>query len=49
MFYNPALEMTKLLQINLIQQDIKMYDETCDQRIECRALNIPEELGQVSF
>jgi phospholipid-translocating ATPase len=42
-----TIEMAKLLQIYLIQQDLKMYDETCDRRVECRALNIPEELGQV--
>ena len=26
-----------------------MYDETCDRRVECRALNIPEELGQIQY
>jgi hypothetical protein len=25
-----------------------MFDEVCQKRVECRALNIPEELGQVS-
>jgi len=44
-----TLEMTKLLQIYLIQQDVKMYDETCNRRVECRALNIPEELGQIQY
>jgi hypothetical protein len=24
-----------------------MFDEVCQKRVECRALNIPEELGQV--
>ena len=43
-----TLEMTKLMQVYLIQQDLELYDEDCDKTIECRALNIPEELGQVS-
>ena len=42
-----TLEMTKLIQIYLVQQDLHLYDEDCDKTIECRALNIPEELGQV--
>jgi hypothetical protein len=29
-------------------QDPQMFDEACQKRVECRALNIPEELGQVS-
>ena len=44
-----TLEVTKLIQIYLIQQDMKLYDETSDKPIECRALNIPEEIGQVSL
>ena len=44
-----TIEMTKLLQVYLIHQDIQMYDETCDRRVECRALNIPEELGQIQY
>ena len=44
-----TIEMTKLLQIYLIHQDIKMYDENFNQRVECRALNIPEELGQIQY
>ena len=42
-----TLEMTKLMQVYLVQQDLHLYDEECDKTIECRALNIPEELGQV--
>lgn len=44
-----TIEMTKLLQIYLIHQDLKMYDESCDRRVECRALNISEELGQIQY
>ncbi len=44
-----TIEMAKLLQIYLIHQDVDMYDEMYDKNVECRALNIPEELGQVRF
>ena len=43
-----TIEMTKLCQIYLMHQDAKMWDESCSKGLECRALNIPEELGQVS-
>ena len=42
-----TIEMTKLCQIYLMHQDIRMWDESCGKGLECRALNIPEELGQV--
>jgi len=44
-----TIEMTKLLQIYLIHQDADMFDELCQKKVECRALNIPEELGQVQY
>ena len=30
-----------------MHEDIQLYDATYDKRVECKALNIPEELGQV--
>ena len=42
-----TIEMTKLLQVFLIHHDLGLYDEERQKRPECRALNIPEELGQV--
>ncbi len=42
-----TIEMAKLLQVFLIHQDLQMFDDECQKRVECRALNIPEELGQV--
>ena len=42
-----TIECTKLIHIYLIHQDIEMFDTTCQKSVECRALNIPEELGQV--
>uniref|UniRef100_A0A915AR10 Phospholipid-transporting ATPase n=1 Tax=Parascaris univalens TaxID=6257 RepID=A0A915AR10_PARUN len=44
-----SIEIIKLGQIYLISQDVNLYHESADKRIQCRALNIPEELGQVQF
>ncbi|XP_026744812.1 probable phospholipid-transporting ATPase VD [Trichoplusia ni] len=44
-----TIEMTKLLQVYHIHQDIEMYDPQTNTRTECRALNITEELGQISY
>ncbi|CAG9563357.1 unnamed protein product [Danaus chrysippus] len=44
-----TIEMTKLLQVYHIHQDVEMYDPVTNTRTECRALNITEELGQVSY
>jgi len=44
-----TVELTKLSQVYLIHNDPLLYDEVYDKRVECRALNIPEELGQVEF
>ena len=42
-----TIECTKLLQVYLMHEDIQLYDAIYDKRVECKALNIPEELGQV--
>lgn len=42
-----TLEMAKLMQVYHIHNDIDMYDPETNKQIECRALNISEELGQV--
>ncbi|VDK61494.1 unnamed protein product [Anisakis simplex] len=44
-----SIEIIKLGQIYLTSQDINLYYDAVDKRIECRALNIPEELGQVQY
>lgn len=44
-----TIEMTKLLQVYHIHNNSKLFDSETNKRIECRALNITEELGQVSF
>nr|CAD7407488.1 unnamed protein product [Timema cristinae] len=38
-----------ILQVYHIHNDVHLYDPDTNKRIECRALNIPEELGQVRF
>jgi len=42
-----TIELTKLMQIYHIQNDTELYDEETNKGIECRAMNIPEDLGQV--
>ncbi|XP_065220628.1 phospholipid-transporting ATPase VD isoform X2 [Planococcus citri] len=44
-----TIEMTKLLQVYHIHNNSKLYDTETNKRIECRALNITEELGQVQY
>ncbi|VDL74258.1 unnamed protein product [Nippostrongylus brasiliensis] len=44
-----SIEFIKLGQVWLISQDKNMYYEKVDKRLQCRALNIPEELGQVQY
>lgn len=40
-----SIEIVKLGQIWFMVQDKELYYEPIDKRIQCRALNIPEELG----
>jgi phospholipid-translocating ATPase len=42
-----TLEMAKLMQVYHIHNDVDMYDPETNKKIECRALNISEEVGQV--
>lgn len=44
-----SLEIIKLLQVYFINQDLHLYYEPTDKRVECRALNITEDLGQVQY
>lgn len=44
-----TLEMCKILQVYHIHNNVDLYDPVTDKRIECRALNITEELGQVQY
>ncbi|XP_054653058.1 probable phospholipid-transporting ATPase VD isoform X2 [Dunckerocampus dactyliophorus] len=44
-----SIEIVKLGQIYFIQNDISLYNEHVDCRIQCRALNITENLGQIQY
>lgn len=44
-----TIEVIKLMQIYHIHRDKDFKDKKSGKTIECRALNIPEELGQVEF
>ncbi|XP_064017828.1 phospholipid-transporting ATPase VB isoform X2 [Pogoniulus pusillus] len=44
-----SIELVKLGQVFLIHNDIDLYDEEADLPIQCRALNITEDLGQIQY
>ncbi|KAF5277653.1 hypothetical protein FQA39_LY06146 [Lamprigera yunnana] len=44
-----TLEMCKIIQVYHIHNNVDLYDSETDKRVECRALNITEELGQVQY
>ncbi|KAK3855690.1 hypothetical protein Pcinc_037925, partial [Petrolisthes cinctipes] len=44
-----TIEVIKLMQIYHIHNDTDFQDKKSGKTIECRALNIPEELGQVQY
>uniref|UniRef100_A0A6Q2Z969 Phospholipid-transporting ATPase n=1 Tax=Esox lucius TaxID=8010 RepID=A0A6Q2Z969_ESOLU len=44
-----SVEVVKLGQIFFIQNDKDFYNENLDSRIQCRALNITEDLGQIQY
>ncbi|XP_053082768.1 phospholipid-transporting ATPase VB isoform X2 [Acinonyx jubatus] len=44
-----SIELVKLGQIFFLQNDLDLYDEETDLSIQCRALNITEDLGQIQY
>ncbi|XP_036890134.1 phospholipid-transporting ATPase VD isoform X2 [Sturnira hondurensis] len=44
-----SIEIVKLGQIYFIQSDVDFYNEKMDSTIQCRALNITEDLGQIQY
>lgn len=44
-----TIEIIKLGQVYFIHSDTNFYDKSSDRKLECRALNITEELGQVEY
>ncbi|XP_070615769.1 phospholipid-transporting ATPase VD [Erythrolamprus reginae] len=44
-----SIEFVKLGHIFLIKNDIDLYDEASDRKIQCGSLNIAEDLGQIEY
>ncbi|XP_055285267.1 phospholipid-transporting ATPase VB isoform X1 [Moschus berezovskii] len=44
-----SIELVKLGQIFFLHNDLDLYDEETDLSIQCRALNITEDLGQIQY
>ncbi|XP_027697849.1 probable phospholipid-transporting ATPase VB isoform X2 [Vombatus ursinus] len=44
-----SIELVKLGQVYFLHNDIDLYDEEVDLSIQCRALNITEDLGQIQY
>nr|XP_036854506.1 probable phospholipid-transporting ATPase VD isoform X2 [Manis javanica] len=44
-----SIEIVKLGQIYFIQSDVDFYNEKMDSTVQCRALNIAEDLGQIQY
>uniref|UniRef100_A0A5F8GTZ8 Phospholipid-transporting ATPase n=1 Tax=Monodelphis domestica TaxID=13616 RepID=A0A5F8GTZ8_MONDO len=44
-----SIELVKLGQVFFLHNDIDLYDEETDLSIQCRALNITEDLGQIQY
>uniref|UniRef100_A0A8C4NQQ4 Phospholipid-transporting ATPase n=1 Tax=Dicentrarchus labrax TaxID=13489 RepID=A0A8C4NQQ4_DICLA len=44
-----SIELVKIGQIFFITNDIDLYDEDTDSRVQCKALNITEDLGQIEY
>ncbi|XP_073913804.1 phospholipid-transporting ATPase VB isoform X4 [Castor canadensis] len=44
-----SIELVKLGQVFFLHSDLDLYDEETDLSIQCRALNITEDLGQIQY
>lgn len=44
-----SIELVKISQVFFITQDLDLYDEEKNTRVQCRALNITEDLGQIQY
>lgn len=42
-----SIELVKLGQVFFLHHDLDLYDEERDSCVQCRALNITEDLGQI--
>ncbi|XP_034037641.1 probable phospholipid-transporting ATPase VB [Thalassophryne amazonica] len=44
-----SIELVKVAEIFFITNDVDLYDEELDSRMQCKALNITEDLGQIDY
>ncbi|XP_058401352.1 phospholipid-transporting ATPase VB isoform X2 [Diceros bicornis minor] len=44
-----SIELVKLGQVWFLHNDLDLYDEESDLSIQCRALNVTEDLGQIQY
>uniref|UniRef100_A0A8D2L9A8 Phospholipid-transporting ATPase n=1 Tax=Varanus komodoensis TaxID=61221 RepID=A0A8D2L9A8_VARKO len=44
-----SIEVVKVCQVFFIHQDKDLFDEETDLQLQCRALNITEDLGQIQY
>lgn len=44
-----SIEIVKLGQVYFIQNDLDLYNPVLDTGVQCRALNITEDLGQIQY
>lgn len=44
-----SIELVKIGQVFFITNDVDLYDEETDSRIQCKSLNITEDLGQIEY
>ncbi|KAL1023401.1 hypothetical protein UPYG_G00040350 [Umbra pygmaea] len=44
-----SIEIVKICQVYFIHQDQDLYDDETDSHLQCRALNITEDLGQMQY
>lgn len=44
-----SIEIVKVCQVYFLNQDLALYDEETSSRLQCRALNITEDLGQIQY
>uniref|UniRef100_A0A3Q1ARH9 Phospholipid-transporting ATPase n=1 Tax=Amphiprion ocellaris TaxID=80972 RepID=A0A3Q1ARH9_AMPOC len=44
-----SIELVKIGQIFFVTNDTDLFDEETDSRIQCKALNITEDLGQIEY
>lgn len=44
-----SIELVKIGQIFFITHDLDLYDEETDSCVQCKSLNITEDLGQIEY